>query len=134
MANRSFSRSPSRRTWTGRLAHWVDLSSGNLTLIPGSNSLYSPRISPDGRYIAALTADAKQLTLLDQTTNSWSTLAEGDHFGFNEWSPDGKYVYARNQVGSGGLFARTGEIGVPEDVLEPRDFLRSLDPLASWYD
>ena len=93
----------------------VDLSSGNPTLIPGSNSLYSPRISPDGRYVAALTADAKQLTLLDQTTNSWSTLAEGDHFGFNQWSPDGKYVYA---LGSGGgvfatkrLFACGSRIG-----------------------
>jgi len=112
----------------------VDLSSGNLTLIPGSNSLYSPRISPDGRYIAALTADSSQLKLLDQTTNSWSTLAEGDHFGFNEWSSDGKYVYARK---SGGGFERIVRVRIKdraqEEVLSLKDFPQLVDPFAEWY-
>jgi Tol biopolymer transport system component len=118
----------------GQAIYRVDLSSGKLTLIPGSNSLYSPRISPDGRYIAALTADAKQLTLLDQTTNSWSTLAEGDHFGFNEWSPDGKYVYA---LKSGGGFERIVRVRikdrVQEEVLSLKDFPQLVDPFTEWY-
>ena len=118
----------------GQAIYRVDLSSGNLTLIPGSNSLYSPRISPDGRYIAALTADAKQLALLDQTTNSWSTLAEGDHFGFNAWSPDGKYVYARKD-GSG--FARIVRVRIKdraqEEVLSLKDFPQLVDPFSEWY-
>jgi Tol biopolymer transport system component len=118
----------------GQAIYRVDLSSGKLTLIPGSNRLFSPRISPDGRYIAAMTADAKQLTLLDQTINSWSTLAEGDHFGFNEWSPDGKYVYAQE---SGGGFAKIVRVRikdrVKEDVLSLKDFPALVDLFASWY-
>ena len=73
-------------------------------MIPGSDELESPRLSRRAGYIAALTRDAKKLMLFDQ--NSWSTLAEGDHFGFNQWSPDGKYVYAReNGSGLQRLFA-----------------------------
>jgi Tol biopolymer transport system component len=112
----------------------VDLSRGNPTLIPGSDSLYSPRISPDGRYIAALTGDAKQLMLLDQATNSWSMLAEGDHFGFNQWSPDGKYVYAM-EGGSG--FAKIVRVRtkdrVSEVVLSLKGFPQLIDPFANWY-
>ena len=112
----------------------VDLSSGNPTLIPGSNSLYSPRISPDGRYIAALTADASQLKLLDQTTNSWSTLAEGDHFGFNQWSPDGKYVYAlENGRGFGKIVRVRIKDRILEDILSLKNFPQLVDPFAEWY-
>ena len=115
----------------GQAIYRVDLSSGNPTLIPGSNSLYSPRISPDGRYIAALTADAKQLMLLDQTTNSWSTLAEGDHFGFNQWSPDGKYVYARENGGGFGKIVRVRiKDRVLEDILSLKNFPQLVDPFA----
>jgi Tol biopolymer transport system component/DNA-binding winged helix-turn-helix (wHTH) protein len=113
----------------------VDLGSGNLTEIPGSEGLFSPRLSPDGRYIVALTAGgAKKLMLLDQNTNTWSTLAEGGSFGFNEWSPDGKYVYARER---GGGFARIVRLRikdrVQEDVLSLKDFPSLVDPFAAWY-
>jgi Tol biopolymer transport system component len=128
-----FTRAPAGEQ-RGQAIYRVDLSSGNLTLILGSNSLCSPRISPDGRYIAALTADAKQLTLLDQTTNSWSTLAEGDHFGFNQWSPDGKYVYAR---GSAGGFEKIVRVRIKdrvlEDILSLKNFPELIDPFANWY-
>ena len=46
-----FTRAPAGEQ-RGQAIYRVDLSSGNLTLILGSNSLCSPRISPDGRYIA----------------------------------------------------------------------------------
>jgi Tol biopolymer transport system component len=128
-----FARAPAGER-VGQAIYRADLSSGNLTLIPGSNSLDSPRISPDGRYIAALTADAKQLTLLDQTTNSWSTLAERDNFGFDQWSPDGKYVYA---LESGRGFAKIVRVRikdrVQEEVLSLKDFPQLIDSFANWY-
>jgi Tol biopolymer transport system component/DNA-binding winged helix-turn-helix (wHTH) protein len=110
----------------------VDLANGNLTMIPESEGLFSPRISPDGQRIAALTRNAQKLVLFDQKT--WSTLAEGEHFGFNEWSPDGKYVYAEK---SGGGFGRIVRVRtrdrVSEEVLSLRDFPLLIDPFASWY-
>jgi Tol biopolymer transport system component len=114
-----------------------DLHSGNLMQIPGSDGLFSPRVSPDGRYIAAMTSEEKNATklmLLDQSANSWSTLAEGEHFAFNEWSPDGKYVYAQE---SGGGFARIVRVRIKdriqEDVLSLKDFPLLIDPFADWY-
>jgi len=44
-------------------------------MLPGSNGLFSPRWSPDGRYIAAITLDQKSLMLLDTATQTWRTLA-----------------------------------------------------------
>jgi hypothetical protein len=103
-------------------------------MIQGSDELESPRLSPDGQHIAALTRDWKKLMLFDQ--NSWSTLAlaEGDHFGFNEWSPNGKYVYAHE---SGGGFARIVRVRikdrVQEEVLSLKDFPQLVGPFTSWY-
>ena len=101
-------------------------------MIPGSDELESPRLSPDGQHIAALTRDAKKLLLFDQ--NSWSTLAKGDHLGFNEWSPNGKYVYAREN-GSGFekiVRARIKDL-VEEEVLSLKDFPQLAGPFTSWY-
>ncbi len=72
--------------------------------------------------------------LLDQTTNSWSTLAEGDHFGFNEWSPDGKYVYAlENGRGFGKIVRVRIKDRVLEDMLSLKNFPQLVDPFAEWY-
>jgi Tol biopolymer transport system component len=115
-----------------RAIYRVDLGNGNLTMIPGSDELESPRLSPDGQHIVAFTRDAKKLVLFDQ--NSWSTLAEGDHFGFNEWSPNGNYVYARE---SGSGFARIVRVRikdrVQEEVLSLKDFPQLVGPFTSWY-
>jgi len=114
-----------------RAIYRVDLGTGNLTMIPGSDDLESPRLSPDGQHIAAFTRDAKKLMLFDQ---NWSTLAERDQFGFNEWSPNGKYVYARE---SGDGFARIVRVRikdrVQEEVLSLKDFPQLVGPFTSWY-
>jgi Tol biopolymer transport system component/DNA-binding winged helix-turn-helix (wHTH) protein len=110
----------------------VDLTSGSLTTIPGSEGLGSSRVSPDGQHIAALTRDAKKLMLFDQ--KSWSTLAEGEHFGFNEWSSDGKYVYVEESGGGFGRIVRFSiKDRVSEDVLSLKDFPQLIDPFGSWY-
>jgi hypothetical protein len=61
-------------------------------------------------------------------------LGEGDHFGFNEWSPDGKYVYMRE---NGNGFAKIVRVRikdrVKEDVLSLKDFPSLVDPFAAWY-
>jgi Tol biopolymer transport system component len=110
----------------------VDLGNRNLTMIPGSEGLFSPRISPDGQRIAALTRNAQKLMLFDQ--KNWSTLAEGEHFGFNEWSPDGKYVYAEESGGGFGKIVRVRiKDRVSEDVLSLKNFPLLIDPFAGWY-
>lgn len=72
--------------------HILDLSSHKISNLPGSDSLYSPRWSPDGRYISAFSADSKTVLLFDFQTQKWTDLASGS-FSWLNWSHDGQYVY-----------------------------------------
>jgi hypothetical protein len=66
--------------------------------------------------------------------NSWSTLAKGEYFTFNEWSPDGKYVYVREDGGGFGRIVRVRiRDRVSEDVLSLKGFPQLIDPFARWY-
>jgi eukaryotic-like serine/threonine-protein kinase len=70
----------------------LDLNTHQVSRLPGSRGLYSPRWSPDGRYIVAMPADSLSLVLFDFQTQKWSQLAKV-RAGFPNWSRDGQYVY-----------------------------------------
>jgi Tol biopolymer transport system component len=72
--------------------HVLDLKTNQVSTLPGSEGFFSPRWSPDGRYIAALRADALAVVLYDFETQQWSQLAKGG-VGYPSWSKDGHYVY-----------------------------------------
>jgi Tol biopolymer transport system component/DNA-binding winged helix-turn-helix (wHTH) protein len=72
--------------------HTIDLASGALQEVPSSNGLFSPRWSPDGRYIAALSLDQRQARLYTVATHTWTTLAVPS--GADPiWSPDSRYLF-----------------------------------------
>ena len=43
----------------------LDLNSKQVSVFPGSENLYSPRLSPDGKHLAALSSDNKKLLIFD---------------------------------------------------------------------
>jgi WD40 repeat protein len=63
-----------------------------VTDVPGSEGLFSPRWSPDGRYLLAMKADFQKLKLYDLTTKRWQELVTMPS-GYPSWSHDGKCVY-----------------------------------------
>jgi serine/threonine protein kinase len=67
---------------------------GTLTRVEGSGGLFSPRPSPDGRYLAALRKDSYELQLRDQRTGRWSAPVAGGVV-YPEWSPDAAWLYFR---------------------------------------
>jgi eukaryotic-like serine/threonine-protein kinase len=79
-----------------------DLATRQVSTLPGSQGMYSPRWSPDGRYIPALSADAKRLLLFDFQTQKWTELAQGS-MGWLEWSKDGQYLQAGDASGTGAI-------------------------------
>jgi Tol biopolymer transport system component len=77
----------------GANIHIVDLTTQTVTDLPGSNGYFSPRWSPDERYLAALSLDSSRLALFDFSSQKWETLVEGGYYSWPCWSHDGRYVY-----------------------------------------
>jgi hypothetical protein len=111
----------------------LDLKTRGLSTIPGSEGLFSPRVSQDGRYISALTLNNTKIMLFEAGTKHWSSLAEGEDVGYNEWSHDGKYVYFRDTRNGAGALLRVRILDcVVEHVLSLKDFPQLSDIFASW--
>jgi Tol biopolymer transport system component/DNA-binding winged helix-turn-helix (wHTH) protein len=65
------------------------------TTLPGSQGIWSPRWSPDGKYLVALAGfQQPKLMLFNFARNAWLELASGGYFGWPCWSRDSKFVYA----------------------------------------
>ena len=73
----------------------IDLRSGRASSVPGSEHLFSPRWSPDGRHIVAVATNSRRLTLYDMSTRRWRDLVRDAHVGWPIWTPDGRYVQAQ---------------------------------------
>ena len=54
----------------------VDLATKQVTKLPGSDGLFSPRWSTNGKYIVALSLNQKKLMLYDLAAKTWRQLAE----------------------------------------------------------
>jgi Tol biopolymer transport system component len=107
----------------------VDLTTRRVTKLPGSEGLFSPRWSPDGRYIVAATAGVTALKLLDLRSGRWSMLHGRESF-FPNWSRDGQYVYFGTCHGDASepVVCR---IRVPRGRPEVVAFLRGIDRTGS---
>ncbi|WP_035355842.1 winged helix-turn-helix domain-containing protein [Edaphobacter aggregans] len=71
----------------------LDLKSHQLTTLPGSQDLFSPRWSLDGRYIAAMSLDQKQLRLYEVASRQWRVLSYRSAAD-PVWSADSRWIYA----------------------------------------
>jgi dipeptidyl aminopeptidase/acylaminoacyl peptidase len=69
----------------------VVLGTRQITKFPDSDQLWSPRWSPDGRYIAALRGTASNLMLFDYANRKWLDLAR-PYAEYLDWTPDSKYL------------------------------------------
>jgi Tol biopolymer transport system component len=80
----------------------LDLATRQVSTLPGSQGLYSPRWSPDGRYVPALNADSTKLMLFDFQTQKWIETAKGS-IGWVEFTRDGQYLYFYDSSGDGSV-------------------------------
>jgi eukaryotic-like serine/threonine-protein kinase len=72
----------------------VDLQTRQVSVLPGSDGVFSPRWSPDGRYLAVLSLDSLKLKFFDFKEHKWSEpITESAVIGFPTWSRDSKYLY-----------------------------------------
>jgi eukaryotic-like serine/threonine-protein kinase len=117
--------------------HVVDLKTSQVLDIAGSENLFSPRYSPDGRHVAALSADSTKLMLFDMQNKdmekkTWKQLA-ASRFGFENWSHDGKYLYAEDYSGQNDDLVRVSlATGKVERLLSLKEIPRGFDPWEFW--
>ncbi len=70
----------------------LDLANHNITAIPHSDGLFSPRWSPDGRWIVALSLDQNRVMLFDIAAHAWTLLATTSAAD-PVWSRDSKSIF-----------------------------------------
>jgi eukaryotic-like serine/threonine-protein kinase len=100
----------------------LEVATGQLSTLPGSEGLYSPRWSPDGRHISAFSADSKSLLLFDMNTQKWSELAHGSLSWLN-WSHDSKFVYVLDFRGKDAVVRIRIADKKVEQVVDLKDFV-----------
>lgn len=135
-----FGMGPIRRfTTVKQNLRFVDLNSRQAKILPGSEGKYSPRWSPDGRYIAAWFGAQPQagLPIFDFATQQWRTLPVIGIAGFQSFSHNGRFIYYSKRRGpEQGIFRIPVAGGKEERVVNMTDwhltgysgFSMSLDP------
>jgi len=72
----------------------LDVKNHATVTVPGSTGLFSPRWSPDGRYIAALSPDNTALMLFDFESQKWTKwIISAGAVNYPLWSADSQYLY-----------------------------------------
>jgi Tol biopolymer transport system component len=72
--------------------HVVDLKTNHVSALPGSEGMWSPRFSPDGRFVAGISADGWNLMLYDVRTRKQTQLHNARSF-YPNWSRDGASLF-----------------------------------------
>ena len=99
-----------------------DLDSHRITEVPGSVGLYSPRWSPDGRFIAAFSTHVWDLKVYDLETHQWSTVLTHEATGFPCWSRDSRYLYILYVDQQPGVYRVSVKGGAPVQVADLKGF------------
>jgi DNA-binding winged helix-turn-helix (wHTH) protein/Tol biopolymer transport system component len=115
----------------------LDLDSGQISVVPGSSNMWSPRWSPDGRYLLAMYNDSRPtLPLFDFQTQQWSKLLVNGDVEFPSFSRDSRFIYFVRAGRDQGVFRIPVTGGKEERAVDMTDwhltgyfgFSMSLDP------
>ena len=110
-----------------------DLKSHRVKPLPDSAHLFSPRWSPDGHAILAMTARYDKLVVFDVTGQKWSELASIPS-GYPNWSSDSKCVYFNNPYDRSLPFYRVCLADRrPEHIVSVGDFGRLAMGRFGWW-
>lgn len=123
------------RDQSGLKIRIIALKTHQITTISGSDGLFSPRWSPNGRYIAALSPNGTDLMLFDFKTRKWTTWLEepAGSVSYPVWSTDSQSLYFDDFV-TGSEAIRRVQVGrsEPELVFELGSLERYPGALGPW--
>jgi Tol biopolymer transport system component len=108
----------------------LDLQSHQITTLPDSQELFSPRWSPDGKYIAAVRGNSQTLLLFDRSKQTWTEVIQGRNVSFPNWSKDSRYIYFLSWPENPAVFRLRLSDSAVERVADLKDF----EPTGYWDD
>ena len=129
----AFGRMGSRNTGTKEI-QLVDIKTRKTSTFPGSTGLFSPRWSPDGHYLAAISVEGShKLMIYDFRTQKWSEWFTDADVNYPYWSADSRYVYYDNFAVENPKCRRV-KVGDnhPEDLFGLGNLRRYFGPWGSW--
>jgi Tol biopolymer transport system component len=108
----------------------LDISTGRAAVIPGSEGLFSPRWSPDGRYLAALSVDSFNLFVFDLVRgNRRELFSSREWIAYPAWEKDSRHLLVRH----GAAWVRVGrETGLLEPVASLGGLRQAVGFCGEW--
>src|SRR5215469_15306031 len=115
----------------------MDMKSGKVSTVPGSDGLFSPRWSPDGRYLGALSfsANSKELLLYDFRSQKWiEWISDPGGINYPAWTSDSRYVEYTSGIADRTI--RRVRLGAsrPENVLSWKGLRPFSSEFGFWSD
>jgi Tol biopolymer transport system component/DNA-binding winged helix-turn-helix (wHTH) protein len=111
----------------------LDLGSHQVTTLSGSHGTFSPRWSPNGRFIAGLHIGAPGgLKVFDLETQRSSVLPEKGEVDWPTWSSNSQFIYFLRLRDNPGVFRVRISDGVEERVVDLKGF-RSTGAFTAWF-
>ena len=112
--------------------HEIDVKAKKLVDMQGSRGLWSPRWSPNGKYIAAITSESRALGVLLRGKAEFLELARMIYVDNATWSADSRHIYFNGTSPSGkkGLFRVSVPRGKLEQIADPTNFEPAPE---NWY-
>ncbi len=114
----------------------VNTRTSQVTTVPGSEGLFSPRWSPDGRYLAALSFEypAKKVFIYDFGKQKWASWVTDEKVSYISWTADSLYLqYVKGDVEFRVRRVRVGS-STPVDVFSSKDLRRYSGISTFWSD
>jgi DNA-binding winged helix-turn-helix (wHTH) protein/Tol biopolymer transport system component len=110
----------------------LDVASKQISLLPGSQGLWSPRWSPNGRFIEGSSYDSG-FEVFDIEKQRWTKLREigGE---FPTWSSDSKYIYFEkySDMPNSGIYRIRVSDGAMERIIDLQEF-HSTGAVENWF-
>lgn len=114
----------------------LDRHTNQLSTLPQSAGLWSPRWSPDGQYMVAETVDSQELKLFDFHTRQWRLLPgiPNGIVEYTAWSKDSRFIYFNVYGEKGDAIYRVAVAGkgAKELVLDLKN-LPHAETLGHWF-
>ena len=105
----------------------IDLQSGQVTQLTGTEDLGPPSVSPNGRYMAAQSGDFHALMLFDFHSGKWTQVARGGFIHNPQWTRDSRSIVF--QDAAGGEEQPVYHLSLPDlaiaEIAGRRQFLRA---------